>query len=203
MSSKAPMAHFAVAIVVGACAALACSTFVTRDMFYGSLRENWATAPLAEHTLDIVQAYERVLDRRPTPAELASVVKRLKTDPTFSLEILEVMLVMSRERRRAMATQTNALRTELEGVATRGQVIMHVRNVYMDVVGREPSSDTQKFLVSRYMDSGMDEHELMRLVTAVSIVPLAGNAFALGAPSTGARTEGPDAANASAHATLA
>lgn len=137
--------------------------------------ETWASGPKTEQILGIGETFMRVLDRRPTPRELATVRGRLRDDPTYSLNVLETQLELSDERKRRVATQTNALSTELEGIYSRQQVRLHVRNVYADHVGATPSADTEYFLLQKYVQSGLNEHELIRLVKAISIVPLAGN----------------------------
>jgi len=146
--------------------------------------EGWTQGPPAEETLAIVGAYMRLLDRRPTTTELAEVKARLAADPTFSLGVLENKLAVSQEHRRRVATQTNALRTDLEGVYTRQQVRLHIRSVYTDEIGAAPSREAEAFLMERYVSSGMNEHELIRLVKAIAIVPIAGNPTPLGSGRT-------------------
>lgn len=167
----------AVLFGAAACAMVAGLVYTLRDR--ASLLEGWESGPDTLQTLSIIEAYERVLDRRPTGEQLMSVQKRLSQDPTFSLEILEKLLVLSAERKRAHLTQTNAINTEMEGIATREQVRLHVRNVYMDEIGHEPAEDSATFLYESFVRSGMDEHELLRLIRSIEIVPLAGNPFAL------------------------
>jgi hypothetical protein len=168
-----------IASAAAACAFLAALVYVVRAR--ASSIEGWESGPGSLQTVSIIEAYERVLARRPTGDELISVQKRLSQDPTFSLDILEKLLVLSAERKRAHLTQSNAIDTEMEGIATREQVRLHIWNVYIDQTGREPTDDLAKFLYAKFIESEMDEHELLRLVRSTEIVPLAGNPFALSA----------------------
>lgn len=136
--------------------------------------EGFSRGPPVDEMFEIVSAFTRVLDRRPTERELASVKRRLRDDPAYSTGVLEHQLMLSTERKRRVSTQTNALKTELEGLYSTQQVRLHVRSVYADTIGSTPSAEAERFLVQKYVDSGMDEHELMRLTKAISIVPLAG-----------------------------
>lgn len=140
--------------------------------------EGFSRGPPVDEMFEIVSAFERVLDRRPTERELESVTKRLRDDPTYSTGVLEHQLMLSTERKRRVATQTNALKTELEGLYSRQQVRLHVRAAYADAIGTTPSAEAERFLLQRYVDSGMDEHELIRLTKAISIVPLTGTSYA-------------------------
>lgn len=139
--------------------------------------EHWSSGPPVEESVSTADAFVRILDRTPTEAEMNAVKSRLRHDPTFSTAVLEHILALSPERTRRVATQTNALKTELDGLYTRQQVRLHVRGVYADVTGSEPSSEAERFLMQRYVASGMDEHALIRLTKAIAIVPIAGNPF--------------------------
>lgn len=145
--------------------------------------EGWSTGSPVDEIVQVVDAYMRVLDRRPTKVELTRIRKRLQTDATYSTGVLEHQLMLSSERKRRVLTQTNALKTELEGLYSRQQVRLHVRSVYADQVGSSPSAESEQFLTKKYVDSGMNEHELIRLATAISIVPIAGNPFTFGVSS--------------------
>lgn len=123
----------------------------------------------ANTMLAISEAYIRTLNRAPTSGEIAATTSRLQTDPGFSLGVLETSLMMSPERRRYAATQTNALRTDLEGVFTQGHVRLHVRAVHADLTGSAPSPEAEAFLVDRYVASELDEHALMRAVRAINV----------------------------------
>lgn len=137
-----------------------------------ALAESWAPEPERETLLmHVVDVYKRVLDRQPSREELDAAVGKIELDPGQTLGLLETSLVLSPERKRQVATQSNALATELEGVYASEQVRIHVRNVYIDMMDAEPPAETETFLVDRFVASGMSQHELMRLIRAVSIVP--------------------------------
>jgi hypothetical protein len=142
--------------------------------------EGWSQGSGVDETISIVGAFMRTLDRRPTTDELASVKSRLLADPTYSVGVLESQLASSSERQRRVATQTNALKTDLEGLFSRQQVRLHVRSVYADEIGTTPSKEAEAYLMRKYLSSGMDEHELINLTKAISIVPIAGNPSPLG-----------------------
>ena len=152
--------------------------------------EGFERAPQAGDTIAIADAYVHTLDRYPTDSEVAAIRARLRRDPGYSVGVLETQLMMSPERERRVATQTNALKTELEGLYTRAQVRLHVRSVYQDHVGTDPSPEAELFLLRRYVEAGMDEHELLRLVKAIAIVPVAGNPMPFGVSRSGARPSG-------------
>ena len=137
--------------------------------------EHWSQGPSAYEPLEIIAAFERVLDRRPTDDELTRARQRLHEDPAFSLQVLELQLNSLPERQRLVATQTNALATELEGVFTREQIKRHVRDVYQDIVGKPPDKATETLLTDKFVKAGLDQHELMNLIKSVSIIPLANN----------------------------
>ena len=154
-------------ISVGYACHLAWPGFVERVQ-----RETFEHTPGGSDVLAVSDAYMRALDRAPTETELNAAIERLRRDPGYTLATLETQLVLSPERRRQVATQTNALRTDLEGVFTRGHVRLRVRAVHTDLTGAAPTSETEAFLVDRYVASGMDERELIRTVRAISIVPV-------------------------------
>lgn len=141
----------------------------------GTIFEGWSQGAPVDQTLDIAEMYMRILDRRPSESELASTKRRFRIDPAFSLAILEHQLNLGPERRRRVDTQTNALKSELEGIYSRQQVRMHIRAVHHDHVGTTPSAETEYYLFKKFVDSGLDEHKLLELVKAISIVPIAGN----------------------------
>lgn len=142
--------------------------------------EGWSQGAGADETLSIAGAFMRALERRPTTSELASIKARLISDPTYSVGVLESQLALSPERQRRVATQTNALKTDLEGLFSRQQVRLHVRSVYADEIGTTPSPEAEAYLMRKFLSSGMDEHELIGLTKAIAIVPIAGNPSPLG-----------------------
>ena len=131
----------------------------------------------ANESLAIIDAYERILLRRPTERELDAAKARMKTDPSYTVGILEHQLNLSNERQRTLKTQTNALAGELEGVLTAQQVRKHIRDVYQFKTGYPPDPSTEHFLYSKFVQVELDHSQLLALIDAIAIVPIAGHPF--------------------------
>ena len=108
----------------------------------------------------VADAFESVLQRAPTPAEVRYFSGKKKTQ----LDDLEVRLRSTPEYRRLVMTQSNVPNQDIPfRLADRSAVFM-IREAYKEIYHREPSPETLAFLKERFDAMGQDRDAFTRFL---------------------------------------
>jgi len=132
--------------------------------------------------LEITKAYERVLKRTPTEAEIVEYHVRMLNDSQFDVSALETSLRETGEYRRLQSLQSNSANPGLEGTLTDAQVLSKLRDLYRGKVGVDPDEATLTFLMERYRKTRLDDDYIKSLIDSITMAgELRAQAVAAGA----------------------
>lgn len=120
--------------------------------------------------LAVTRAYNNVLDRTPTEAELVEYHQRLLSDDQFDVPSLENALRETGEYRRLMRLQSQSANPGLEGALTEAQVLSKLRGFYRETVGVDPDEATLVFLRERYRRTHLDDEYIQELIKSIANV---------------------------------
>lgn len=120
--------------------------------------------------LAVTRAYNNVLDRTPTEAELVEYHNRLVNDDQFDVPSLENALRETGEYRRLMRLQSQSANPGLEGALTEAQVLGKLRGFYRETVGVDPDEATLVFLRERYRRTHLDDEYIQELIKSIANV---------------------------------
>lgn len=116
----------------------------------------------------IVRTFQTILDRMPTSVELDKYYIRMTRDPKITKDKLRDILQASAEYKRMYMNQKNDVFTDLPANTTDAQATSVVRDVYMKVMGSNPSEAVEAFLKDKYVGFELDEHKLKRYIGALA-----------------------------------
>jgi hypothetical protein len=112
----------------------------------------------------IIDVYQKVLDRLPNAAELNHYFVMMKNDFSFTLSKLEDALLTSREYTILSMNQRNVVQGELMGNITERQVEIVVTNVYKSIYQKPPDKTTYNYIRSKFIDMNLDEEKLVLFI---------------------------------------
>jgi len=109
----------------------------------------------------IKDTFNNLLDRNPSSQELQRYISLFQTDPQFSKEKLEFIIMASAEYARLQKAQSNAVYASLPGNMTDRQVTLNVTAVYQSTTGSAYiDEDTMKFLKKKYIEMNMNDDQM-------------------------------------------
>lgn len=112
----------------------------------------------------IIDVYQKVLDRLPNSVELNNYFGILKTNKKFTLEKLEDALLASRENMILTMNQKNNVHGELAANITERQLQIVINAIYKSVYGYEPDKSTYNFLRVKFVSFNLDESKLIMFI---------------------------------------
>jgi hypothetical protein len=121
---------------------------------------------------NIIDVYEKTLQRIPVIMELNYYAYRRTTDKNFDIQKLETILMSSKEYKIIEKNQSNAVNFELKGNMTDAQLKYEVVSLYKSAlkVDKEPSFELEQFLKQRYIDYQMENEKLVRLIILMNMM---------------------------------
>ncbi len=120
----------------------------------------------------VIDAFHRVLERNPTPAELDAEKERVQSDGNTdqALQRLADRLAATDEHRRLTTMQTNAFNADLLGNVTVRQAELELRKIYKDVMrtSAAPPAEHMRFLMHKFTkEYRLDRQKMEALLRAV------------------------------------
>jgi hypothetical protein len=128
------------------------------------------TAPLPQQELkrddynlykQIIDTYQKVLDRLPNAGELNHYFVMMKKDANFTLDKLQDALLTSREYGILSMNQRNVVQGELMGNITERQLQIVITNLYQSVYQTPPDKSTYNYLRGKFIDFSLDDEKLV------------------------------------------
>jgi len=113
---------------------------------------------------NIIDVFQKVLERLPNSAELNFYFTTLKTDKTFNLDKLENALIASREHMILEMNQQNTIHGDLKGNITERQIELIVNSIYKSIYQYEPDKFTFNFVRAKFIDMNLNEEKLVKYV---------------------------------------
>lgn len=120
-----------------------------------------------ENYRQIINIYNKTLDRMPTKYELEFYENKMKEG--FSTGQLQTVLESSREYFILQKNQTNVVNGELPGNITDAQITLDVREVYASIYGADklPSEYLEDFLKRKYVEYNIDKKKLKQFILLI------------------------------------
>jgi hypothetical protein len=119
----------------------------------------------------VIDIYNKVLDRMPDSKELTFYTFKLINDKTFNTELLDKLLEGSQEYQRMTRNQSNLVNASLSANITTRQLHLEVKRIYESIVTDTPlSQEFETFLVSKYLEYNLDETRLAQLIRLMQTV---------------------------------
>jgi hypothetical protein len=121
---------------------------------------------------NIIDVYERTLQRVPIIMELNYYAYRMTTDKNFDIQKLETILTSSNEYKIIEKNQSNVVNFELKGNITDAQLKYEVVSIYKFALGvdTDPSYELEQFLKKKYVDYQMEKDKLVRLILLMNMI---------------------------------
>jgi hypothetical protein len=119
----------------------------------------------------VIDAYNKALDRMPQSKELTFYTYKLLNDKTFTAEKLEKLLKGSQEYQRMTQNQSNLVNASLSANITTRQLHLEVKRIFESVVPDTAlSKEYEDFLVGKYIEYNLDETRLSKLIRLLQTV---------------------------------
>ena len=112
----------------------------------------------------IIEVYDRHLQRMPTMRELNYYSYRMLTDDKFTVRRLDTILQSSKEFEILTKNQSNLVQAELPLHMTDRQVAMEVGRLYAGVFGEGVPTDMEEFLKRRYIQYELKEKRFIEFL---------------------------------------
>jgi hypothetical protein len=109
----------------------------------------------------IIDTYQKVLDRLPNSGELNHYFVMMKKDHDFTLDKLQDALLTSREYGILSMNQRNVVQGELLGNITERQLQIVITNLYQSVYQTPPDKATYNYLRGKFIDFNLDDEKLV------------------------------------------
>lgn len=121
---------------------------------------------------NIIDVYEKILQRVPIIMELNYYAYRKTTDKSFDIQKLETILTSSNEYKIIEKNQSNVVNFELKGNITDAQLKYEVVALYKFALGvdTDPSYELEQFLKKKYVDYQMEKDKLVRLILLMNMM---------------------------------
>lgn len=109
----------------------------------------------------IIDVFQKILDRSPNSAELNHYFAMVKADKTFTLDKLEDALIASREHNILVRNQKNVVQGELLGNITERQLQIVIAALYKSVYQHDPDKATFAYLRDKFIELNLDEEKMI------------------------------------------
>jgi hypothetical protein len=109
----------------------------------------------------VIDVYQKVLDRLPNSQELNFYFTKLKGDKVFTVDKLEDALLASREHTILTMNQKNQVYGDLMGNITERQLQIIITNMYKSVYQTNPDKATYDFVKAKFLSFHLDEEKLV------------------------------------------
>jgi len=117
----------------------------------------------------IIDTFNEVLDRQPTPSELFENFNRVKSgEGGFSLKKMRDMLLGSGEFSRKDGIQNNSSSQDVAKAVNDAQIKDTVTQAYISAIGKPPTIATVEYLKEQYVKSGLDDAKLKLIIEGLS-----------------------------------
>lgn len=118
----------------------------------------------------IIDVFQKILDRSPNSTELNHYFTMIKTDKSFSLDKLEDALISSREHNILVRNQRNVVQGELLGNITERQMQVVISAIYKSIYQYEPDKASYTYLREKFVDFNLDEEKLIMFIKQLKSV---------------------------------